>query len=234
MKRTLIASAILLGATALSAGAFAQSTSGSTPVVSHSTPVTTGTAPVTTGTRPVTGSGAPTPAQTTLGRDVRQQDRIETGLQNGQLTTREGAQLERDEARINAVQSRDMRNGSLSAGEQAQLDRMQDRVSQDIHADRTNGVRGNPNSASSQRLQADVQRNANQQTRIDNGVTQGSLTTHEASRLEGGQARNDAREYAAGRNGYVSQREQRGIQQQDNRRSAGIWSQKHDAQHRRY
>jgi hypothetical protein len=170
----------------------------------------------------------------TLDRDIHQQDRIEQGLQNGQLTTREGSQLERDEARINATQARDMRNGSLSTAERAHLDQMQDRVSQDIHSARDNGMRGNASSASSQRLQADVQRNAMQQTRIENGLHQGQLTGQEAARLEGNQSRTDTREYAAGRDGYIGRYQQNGIQRQDNRRSVGIRAQKHDPQHRRY
>ncbi|UUZ55732.1 hypothetical protein LP419_09440 [Massilia sp. H-1] len=43
---------------------------------------------------------------------------------------------------------------------------------------------GNPNSASSQRMQADVQRNVNQQTRIENGIKSGELTNHEVAKLE--------------------------------------------------
>jgi hypothetical protein len=222
MKRTLIASAILLGAAALSAGAFAQTATG--------TPGTTGSVPTPTTGSTHTGTNVPG----TLDRDIHQQDRIEAGLQSGQLTTREGAQLERDEARIDAVQSRDMRNGSLSPAEQARIAQMQDHVSRDIHNARNNGNYGNANSASSQRLQADVQRNISQEQRIENGVHQGSVTTQEASRLQAGQARTDGREYLAGRDGYVGQNEQRGIQRQDNRRSVGIWSQKHDSQHRHY
>jgi hypothetical protein len=204
MNRTVIATAILLGATSLSLGAFAQ----------------------------VTTNPAPAGTQGTLDRDVNQQQRIEQGLQNGTITTREGAELERDEARVDRMQSNDMRNGSLSPAEQAKLNAAQNRVSRDIHQATTNGVNGNPMSASSQRMQADVQRNINQQDRIADGVHNGSLTAHEASRMEGGEARVDQREYNAGQNGRVSAREQRGIQHEDNRQSQRIWNQKHDQQHR--
>ncbi len=204
MNRTVIATAILLGATSLSLGAFAQAT-----------------------TNP-----APAGTQGTLDRDVHQQQRIEQGLQNGTITTREGAELERDEARVDRMQSRDMSNGSLSASEQSRLNAAQDRVSRDIHQATTNGVNGNPMSASSQRMQTDVQRNINQEDRIADGVHDGSLTAHEASRMERGESRIDSREYAAGRNGRISAREQTGLKREDNRQSQRIYNQRHDQQHR--
>jgi hypothetical protein len=46
-----------------------------------------------------------------------------------------------------------------------------------------NDVAGNHNSASSQRMQGDVQRNINQQNRVEQGVQSGQLTNKEASRL---------------------------------------------------
>jgi hypothetical protein len=204
MNRTVIATAILLGATSLSMGAFAQAT-----------------------TNP-----APAGMQGTLDRDVHQQQRIEQGLQNGTITTREGAELERDESRVDRMQSRDMRNGSLSPAEQAQLNRAQNRVSADIHQATSNGVNGNPMSASSQRMQGDVQRNINQEDRIADGLHNGSLTGHEASRMERGESRVDSREYMAGRDGRVGRYEQGGIQREDNRMSHRIYGQRHDAQHR--
>ena len=92
------------------------------------------------------------------------------------------------------------------------------------------GIDGNPLSASSQRAQADTQRNINQQTRIANGVKDGSLTHHEAAGLERGQSHVDAREARAGANGNVSAGEQRRIARADNRQSARIHRQRHDAQ----
>ena len=44
----------------------------------------------------------------TIQRDVNQQQRIEQGLQSGQLTTREAARLESEEARVERDQSRAM------------------------------------------------------------------------------------------------------------------------------
>jgi hypothetical protein len=205
MNRTVIATAILLGATSLSMGAFAQT---------------------------ATTNPAPAGMQGTLNRDVNQQQRIENGLQNGTITTREGAELERDEAKVDRMQAHDMRDGSLNPAEQARLTAAQNRVSQDIHQATTNGVNGNPMSASSQRMQTDVQRNINQQDRIADGMHDGSLTGHEASRMERAQGRTDVREYQAGRDGHIGAHEQANLKQRDNRVSQRLYNQKHDAQHR--
>ena len=175
-------------------------------------------------------ASAQTTAATTTQRDVTQEQRIENGLQNGSITPREDAGLQRDEAHVDKLQARDLKNGSLSPAEKARLTAAQDKTSRDIHEARTNGINGNPLSASSQRAQADTQRDINQQQRINNGVRDGSLTNHEASGLERGQSHVDAREARAGANGHLSAAEQRHIAQAQNRQSARIHRQRHDAQ----
>ena len=175
-------------------------------------------------------ASAQTTSATTTQRDVKQEQRIENGLQNGAITTRENSELQRDEAHVDRLQAKDLKNGSLSPAEKAQLTAAQNKTSRDIATAKTNGINGNPLSASSQRAQADTQRNINQQTRIANGVKDGSLTHHEASSLEHGQSHVDAREARAGANGNVSAGEQRHIVRADNRQSARIHRQRHDAQ----
>jgi len=175
-------------------------------------------------------ASAQTNAASTTERDVKQEQRIENGLQNGSITTRENAELQRDEAHVDRLQARDMKDGSLSPAEKAQLTAAQNKTSRDIRRAKTNGINGNPLSASSQRAQADVQRDVSQQQRINNGVRDGSLTNREAAKLERGQAHVDAREARAGANGHISAREQRGIQRADNRQSVRIHRQRHDAQ----
>src|SRR5438046_10152243 len=65
-------------------------------------------------------------AQTgTVQRDVNQQERIEQGLKSGQLTTREAARLEGEEAQVERDQARALRDGTLSRGEKARLARAQ-------------------------------------------------------------------------------------------------------------
>ena len=171
---------------------------------------------------------AQTPAEQDQQRDVNQQQRIEQGLQSGQLSTKEAGSLERQEQHVDKMEAHDMKNGAITAGEQARLNAAQNRVSNDIYADKHNGVTGNPNSASSQRMQADVQRNVNQQQRIQNGMDNGSLTNREAGSLERGQAHVNGREANAAANRHVSAREQRGIQRSDNRQSRRIYRKKHN------
>jgi hypothetical protein len=81
-------------------------------------------------------------------------------------------------------------------------------------------------------MQADVQRNINQQRRIEQGVTSGELTNREAAKLEAGQARDSRLEARAGADGHVSAAEQRRVQRSENRQSRRIYKEKHDAQQR--
>ncbi|MFZ6646769.1 hypothetical protein ACO0LO_13695 [Undibacterium sp. TJN25] len=167
---------------------------------------------------------------TDVQRDVNQQQRIENGLKSGQLTTREAAKLEHEEKSIDKTEARALKDGSLSPAEKARIQGMQNKVSSDIHADKTNAQTGNPNSVSNRRMQADVQRNVNQEKRVENGVKNGSLTNHEVAKLERGQARVDGQEARAGKNGHVAAAEQRNIQRDENRQSRRIHKEKTDAQ----
>jgi len=162
-------------------------------------------------------------------RDANQQNRIEQGLQSGQLNTREAGQLERQEQRIDRQEANDLKQGgSLTPQEKARINREQNQVSRNIYNDKHNGVTGNPNSASSQRLQTDVQRNANQQQRIANGVNNGQLTNKEAGHLEAGQAHVSRSEANAAANGHVGAGEQARIQGKENNQSNRVYDKKHN------
>jgi hypothetical protein len=173
------------------------------------------------------------PAAVAAQRDANQQERIEQGLQSGELSTREAGQLERDEQRLERTQARDLKSGgALTPQEQAQITHQQNQVSRDIYQGKHNAVTGNPASASSQRLQADVQRNANQQQRIANGIDNGTLTNKEAGRLEGGQARVNRNEANAAANGHVGAGEQARIQGRENNQSKRVYNKKHNEKER--
>ena len=145
-----------------------------------------------------------------------------------QEVEREAASLENQEKRIDATEARDMKDGKLSAGEKAQIQREQNHVSADIYKDKHNAVTGNPNSVSSQRMQADVQRNVNQEARINQGVRSGQLTNKETASLERGQAHVDRAEARAGADGHVGAGGQARIQGKENRQSAHIHNKKHN------
>jgi len=176
------------------------------------------------------GAFAQTTAASTTQRDVNQQTRIENGLKDGSLSTKEAAKLEKEESHVDHLQAKDLRDGKLTNAERSQLNAAQNKVSSDIAADKHNAVTGNPNSASSKRMQADVARNVNQDKRIEGGIQNGSLTNREVSTLERGQAHVDRKEASAGANGHVGKAEQRGVQRSENRQSGRIFRQKHDAQ----
>jgi hypothetical protein len=161
-------------------------------------------------------------------RDVAQQRRIESGLQSGQLTTREAGRLERGEARVEKLESHADRNGSVSAREQARITAAQNRESRAIRNQKHDGQVGDPASASSQRMQADVQRNENQQARIAQGEKSGELSTREAGALERGQSRVDRATARAAADGHVGAREQARLQARENRQSTKIYRRKHN------
>lgn len=172
-------------------------------------------------------------AQTTgseVQRNVNQQERIEQGLKSGQVSTGEAAKLEKGEAHVQKMEANANKDGTLTDAEKARIKKAQNAESRAIDRDKHNAVTGNPNSASSKRMQADVQRNANQQKRIEQGVQTGQLTGHETAKLERGQARTDRAEARAGADGHVGAGEQKAIQARENRQSKRIHRQKHDAQ----
>jgi hypothetical protein len=176
---------------------------------------------------------AQTAADNTVQRDVNQQNRIEQGLKNGSLSTGEAGRLEKEQSNIDRLQAKDLKDGKLSPAERAQLNRAQDRASRDINRAENNNVKGNPNSASSQRMQADVQRNANQEQRIEQGMKSGTVTNREAGNLERGQSRVDRTEARAAKDGHVGAREQNRIQSKENNQSEKIFDKKHNAHNKK-
>ncbi len=161
-------------------------------------------------------------------RDVNQQNRIEKGLKSGQLTTKEAGRLEREESHIDKMESNALKDGKMTNAEKRRIERAENQASKDIYREKHDAQTGNPDSASSQRMQADVQRNANQEQRIENGVKNGSLTNREAANLERGQARVDRKEANAAADGHVGAGEQNHIQAAENHQSKRIHREKHN------
>lgn len=165
---------------------------------------------------------------TDVQRNVNQQTRIEDGLKSGQLSTKEAGKLEREQAAVSREEQRALKDGKLSQREKSRIERMQDKASADIYAEKHDAQMGNPNSVSSKRMQADVQRNVNQQKRIEAGIKSDELTNHEVAKLEKGQARVEHKEANAARNGHVSAAEERNIQHAENKQSRKIHKEKTD------
>lgn len=84
--------------------------------------------------------------------------------------------------------------------------------------------------AFAQTAATEVQRNVNQQTRIEAGLKSGQLNTTEAAKLEREQARIAKAEQHALKDGKLSEGEQHKIDRMQDAASADIHAQKHDAQ----
>ena len=75
-----------------------------------------------------------------------------------------------------------------------------------------------------------VQRDVNQQERIEQGLKSGQLTTREAARLEREEARVDRDQARALRDGTLSPAEKARLAREQNKVSRDIYREKHDAQ----
>ncbi|WP_205746060.1 MULTISPECIES: hypothetical protein [Dyella] len=159
-------------------------------------------------------------------RNVDQQERIENGVKDGQLTTRETSQLEQGQAHVDRMEQHDLKNGPLTQKEQAQIQHAENVQSKDIYRDTHNNRGQNPDSKSSRRMASDVQRDVNQEKRVDQGVRSGSLNDAQTAKLQGREAHIDHEERVAGANGHVSRGEQKQIQRSENHTSRAIHHQK--------
>jgi hypothetical protein len=72
-------------------------------------------------------------------REVHQQQRIFSGVQQGSLTRGEFRQLERREVGIERARRRDLKDGKLSAQEKLQLTRRQNELSEAIYRQKHDG-----------------------------------------------------------------------------------------------
>jgi hypothetical protein len=66
-------------------------------------------------------------------REINQQGRIERGVKSGELTRRETARLEREQARIKTDKLMAKADGKVTAKERAKLRREQNRASKHIY-----------------------------------------------------------------------------------------------------
>lgn len=160
-------------------------------------------------------------------RKENQQDRIAQGVESGQLTAGETANLEKKEAAINAETRADRaaNGGKLTPAEKTQVNRRQNRLSNQIYRDKHNANRahyGNNEVG---------QRRENQQDRIAQGIKSGQLTAGEAAKLEN-QQRAINHQVAADRKangGKLTAGEKAHINHEQNQTSRNIYNKKHNA-----
>ena len=178
-----------------------------------------------------TTSTSPAPAAqtkpTVAQRKENQQDRIANGVQSGQLTAGETANLETKEAAINGETRADRaaNGGKLTPAEKQQIDQQQNQVSKQIYQDKHNA-----NTAKYGNNQVG-QRRENQQDRIAQGVRSGQLTAGETAHLEN-QQRGINQQVRADRQangGKLTPAERQQVNREQNKTSKNIYKDKHNA-----
>lgn len=88
----------------------------------------------------LTLTSAPAFAQNLNKREARQQHRIAEGIENGSLTPKETARLERQESRIKELQAKDRKSGGgLNDKERDELNRLLNTESHRIYAQKHDG-----------------------------------------------------------------------------------------------
>jgi hypothetical protein len=178
------------------------------------------TAPATT---PSTAAPDPSIAQ----RKENQQQRIGNGVQSGQLTAGETANLETKEAAINGETKADRaaNGGKLTSAEQTQINGQQNKLSNQIYDDKHNAnVQHNGTGEVGQRK-------TNQQDRIAQGVKSGQLTAGETAKLENNQKaiNQQTRADRAANGGKLTPGEKAQVNKEQNQQSKQIYNKKHNA-----
>ncbi len=168
-----------------------------------------------------------TQPQTINQRKENQQDRIGQGVQSGQMTAGEAANVEKKESNING-EERDMRkldNGHLTASDRATLNQQQNQLSNKIYQDKHNAAVQNTNPKSEVGKRAE-----NQQDRIAQGVKSGQLTSRETANLESKDAsiNREVRNDRAANGGKLTGAEKAKVNRQQNRVSRQIYRDKHN------
>jgi hypothetical protein len=124
-------------------------------------------------------------------RDRIEQERIDRGIQSGQLTPREASRLEGERAQIERLERRSRADGVMTQNERARIDRAQDRLGRDITRETHDRQTANSNWRGSDRPQGWDRRGGNEQRNFDRGNRPGQFDHREAMRGERNQAHFD-------------------------------------------
>ena len=176
-----------------------------------------------------TTTTSPAPAQkpTITQRKENQQKRIANGVNSGQLTAGETANLETKEAAINGETKADRaaNGGKLTAAEKTHINKQQNQVSKQIYNDKHNA-----NTAHYGNNKVG-QRRENQQDRIAKGVKSGQLTAGETAKLENQQKgiKQQVKADRAANGGKLTTGEKKQINKEQNAASKNISNKKHNA-----
>ncbi|MBV9766960.1 MAG: hypothetical protein JOZ48_19110 [Acidobacteriaceae bacterium] len=158
-------------------------------------------------------------------RKENQQDRIAQGVQSGQLTAGETANLENKERALNGEIRADRKadGGKLTQAEKQQINRQQNGLSKQIYTDKHNAASDHFGNSEVGRRQE------NQQDRIAQGIKSGRLNAGQTANLENREAALN-REVNADRkydNGHLTNAERKQVNRQQNHLSRAIYKAKH-------
>ena len=166
------------------------------------------------------------PDPTIAQRKENQQDRIANGVQSGQLTAGETANLESKEAAINQETKADRaaNGGKLTTAEKQQVNQQQNQVSKQIYQDKHNATTahyGNNEVG---------QRRANQQARVAQGIRSGQLTAGETAKIENNERgiNQQVRADRQANGGKLTSGEKQQINHEQNQTSRQIYRDKHN------
>jgi hypothetical protein len=166
-------------------------------------------------------------------RMQNQQQRIDQGINSGQLTPREAGKLEAEEARIRQDELRMKSDGNLTPAERQRLNRELDKSSGDIYRQKHDaqtanaGQGGAGGDVNDPKIQ---QRMQNQEQRIQQGVNSGTLTPKEAGKLEAREAKIRQDEARMKSDGKLTAKERQKLNKELDHASDRIYKQKHDRQ----
>jgi hypothetical protein len=168
---------------------------------------------------------APADPATVNQRKENQQDRIAQGVQSGQLTAGETANLEGKEAALNQEVGADRKanGGTLTPAEKAQVQQQQNGLSKQIYADKHNAGQAQYGNG------VIGQRRENQQDRIAQGIKSGSLTAGQTAKLENNERalNGEIAGDRAANGGKLTKAEKTRINRQQNALSKQIYRDKH-------
>jgi CRISPR/Cas system-associated endoribonuclease Cas2 len=168
-------------------------------------------------------------------RMQNQQQRIQQGINSGQLTPREAGRLEAEEAKIKQDELRMKADGNLTPRERQRLNRELDKASGDIYREKHDAQRVNVGQGTGQAGNVSdpgiERRMQNQQRRIQQGINSGQLTPREAGRLQAQEAKIKQDELRMKSDGKLTADERNKLNRELDRQSNRIHKQKHDRQH---
>ncbi len=158
------------------------------------------------------------------GRRENQQDRIAQGVQSGQLTPGESANLETQQRALNGEVRADRNgdSGKLTQAEKQQINGQQNSLSKQIYSDKHNAAADHFGNSEVGR------REENQQDRIAQGIKSGHLNAGQTANLESREAgvKREVRTDRKYDNGHLTNSERKQVNQQQNHLSRAIYRNK--------